>query len=649
MDYNKIAQDILDNVGGKSNVKQVTHCFTRLRFVLKDESKAKKEVVEHLEGVISVVVSGGQFQVVCGAKVTKIYDATIALVGEGLAGGSVDAVDVPQEKQPLGNLILQKITEIFTPLVPAIAAAGLIKGLLAAFAKIPGFDATNSTYIIMNTASNVIFYFMPIFLAYTAAKALKCSTVVAMMLGAFICHPTIDALVQDVATSSSIFGLPVIKMAFTIGESSKVFAYTESVIPIILGVIVLYFLEKFLKKVIPEILQLILVPGLSLIIMVPVMLVAVGPVGIYVGYLVQWLYTALYGFSPVLGGIIVGGLWGVCVIFGAHRALLPIGLNDVALSGTNTLMCFAGSANFSQAGAALGVMLKTKSKELKQVAASASLSAWLVGITEPAIYGCNLRLKKPMICAVIAGALGGGIMGIGNAVNTGFANNGILTIMSYYGEGTSLGQFLAYIIGICVAFFGGAILTYIVGFEDVDVKPAAAKALDTDLGSAASAEQEESSKISAGETVEIVSPVEGKAYPLEQVQDEVFASGALGKGIAVLPSKGEVAAPADCTVSVLYPTLHAIGLKLTDGTELLIHIGMDTVALNGDGFTKHVNEGDTIKKGTPIVSFDIDKIKAAGYDTTVSIIISNTGDFASVTGLPAEQADLNQVVIKAVK
>jgi len=445
MDYKKIAQDILDNVGGKSNVKQVTHCFTRLRFVLKDESKANKEVVEHLEGVISVVVSGGQFQVVCGAKVTKIYDATVALVGsEAAAGSSAEETSVPKQKQPLGNLILQKITEIFTPLVPAIAAAGLIKGLLAAFAKVPGFDTANSTYIIMNTASNVIFYFMPIFLAYTAAKALKCSTVVSMMLGAFICHPAIDALVQDVATSSTIFGLPVIKMAFTVGESSKVFAYTESVIPILLGIIVLYFLEKLLKKVIPEILQLILVPGLSLIIMVPVMLVVVGPVGIYVGYIIQWLYTALYGFNPILGGIIVGGLWGVCVIFGAHRALLPIGLNDVALTGTNTLMCFAGAANFSQAGAALGVMLKTKSKELKQVAASASLSAWLVGITEPAIYGCNLRLKKPMVCAVIAGAVGGGIMGIGKAVNTGFANNGILTIMSYYGEGTSFGQFMAY-------------------------------------------------------------------------------------------------------------------------------------------------------------------------------------------------------------
>ena len=646
MDYNKVAQDIIDNVGGKSNVKQVTHCFTRLRFILKDESKAKKEIVEHLEGVISVVVSGGQFQVVCGAKVTKIYDAAVAILGDSVAAASSGSeVDIPQEKQSFGNLILQKITEIFTPLVPAIAAAGLIKGLLAAFAKIPGFDSTTSTYVIMNTASNVIFYFMPIFLAYTTAKALKCSTVVSMMLGAFICHPTIDALVQDVATKSTIFGLPVIKMEFAVGESSKIFAYTESVIPIILGVIVLYFLEKFLKKVIPEILQLILVPGLSLIIMVPVMLVVVGPVGIYVGYIIQWLYTALYGFSPILGGIIVGGLWGVCVIFGAHRALLPIGLNDVAMTGTNTLMCFAGSANFAQAGAALGVMFKTKSKELKQVAASSTLSAWLVGITEPAIYGCNLRLKKPMICAVIAGAAGGAIMGIGNAVNTGFANNGILTIMSYYGEGTSFGQFMAYIIGICVAFFGAAVLTYIVGFEDVDAAPAGAKALDADLdmGSAASAPAR------TGETLEIAAPVEGKAYPLNEVQDEVFASEALGKGIAILPSKGEVVAPADCTVSVLYPTLHAIGLKLADGTELLIHIGMDTVAMNGDGFTKHVNEGDSIKKGTPIVSFDIDKIKAAGHDTTVSVLISNTGDFASVEGIPAEHADLGQVVIKAVK
>ena len=640
MDYKKAAQDILDNVGGKANVKQVTHCFTRLRFILKDESKANKQVVEHLEGVISVVVSGGQFQVVCGAKVTKIYDATIALLGGQAASSSADQEETIQlQKQSLGNVILQKITEIFTPLVPAIAASGLIKGLLAVFAKVPGFDTTNSTYVIMNTASNVIFYFIPIFLAYTAAKALKCSTIVAMMLGAFICHPTIDAMVQDVATRSTIFGLPVIKMAFTVGESTKIFAYTESVIPILLGVIVLALLERLLSRVIPEILQLILVPGISLIVMVPVMLVVVGPVGIYVGYLIQWLYTAMYTFSPVLGGIIVGGLWGVFVIFGAHRALLPIGLNDVAMTGTNTLMCFAGSANFSQAGAALGVMLKTKDAGLKQVAASASLSAWLVGVTEPAIYGCNLRLKKPMICAVIAGALGGGIMGIGKAVNTGFANNGILTIMSYWGEGTTFGQFMAYVIGILVAFVGAAVLTYLVGFEDVDVKPAPA--------STAAPEQLDAPQ--EGTVAEIAAPVEGKAYPLNEVPDDVFASGALGQGIGILPSKGMVVAPADCTVSVIHSTLHAMGLKLQDGTELLIHIGVDTVEMNGDGFHCYVSEGETVKKGAPLISFDIDKIKAAGHDTTVSVVVSNSDEFHKVTGLPGDHVDLNCSIIRTQK
>lgn len=637
MDYNKVAQDILDNVGGKSNVKNVTHCFTRLRFVLKDNSKADKSVVEHLEGVISVVEAGGQLQVVCGAKVTKIYEAVLPLIGEleESSGGE-------GQKGGAMNLVLQKISEIFTPIVPAIAAAGLIKGLLSAAGRLSAFDAftATSTYTILNTASNIIFYFMPVFLAYTTAKALKCSQIISMLLGAFLCHPVIDALIQDVETASTIFGLPVIKKAFTIGESTKVFSYTESVIPIILAVIVLSFLEKWLKKVIPEILQVILVPGISLIVMIPVMLVVVGPVGIYVGYAIQWLYQALYSFSPLLGGIIVGGLWGVFVIFGAHRALLPIGLNDVAISGTNTLMCFAGSANFSQAGAALGVMLKSKNADTKQVAGAATVSAFLVGITEPAIYGCNLRLKKPMICAVIAGALGGAIMGIGNAVNTGFANNGILTIMSYYGEGTSFGRFLAYLIGIAVAFFGAAVLTYFVGFDEGE---------SGSLGKAAPAKDHAPKALGTGTVVEIASPVEGKAYPLEEVQDEVFASGALGKGIAVLPAKGEVTAPADCTVSVLYPTLHAMGLQLENGVELLIHIGMDTVRLEGEGFAKHVNEGDRITKGTKIVSFDIDKIKKAGYDTTVSVVVSNMEAFSQVEGVPMESADNSRTVIRAIR
>ncbi len=638
MDYKKIAGDIIQHVGGKENIKGMTHCFTRLRFVLNDGKKANKAVVERLEGVISVVIAGGQFQVVCGNKVTKIYDAAVELLGGEIGEGG--AGDAPAEKQSIGNVIIQKLGEIFTPLVPAIAAAGLIKGLLAAAAKIPGFDATNSTYVIMNTASNIIFYYMPLFLAYTTAKALKCSPIIAMMLGGLICHPTIDGIVQDVATKSSIFGLPVIKMAFTVGESTRVFAYTESVIPIILGVIVLSFLEKFLKKHVPEILQLILVPGLSLIIMVPVMLVVVGPVGIYVGYAVQFLYTALYGFSPILGGIIVGGLWGVCVIFGAHRALLPIGLNDVALTGTNTLMCFAGSANFAQAGAALGVMVKTKSPNLKQVSASAALSAWLVGVTEPAVYGCNLRLKKPMICAVIAGAAGGAIMGIGRAVNTGFANNGILTIMSYWGEGTSFGQFMAYIIGICTAFFGSAVLTYIVGFED---DPVAAPA----PAQTAPAPVTPVTTVSGDST--IVSPVKGKAIALSQVADEVFSTGVLGQGYAVIPAEGKVVAPADCQIQLIHDTNHAIGLLTDDGVELLIHVGINTVELNGTHFTRVAKDGTHVAKGTTLLTFDIDKIKAAGYDTTVTIIVTNTDDYSDIRAITAGQADSSTNALAVVR
>ena len=333
-------------------------------------------------------------------------------------------------------------------------------------------------------------------------------------------------------------------------------------------------------------------------------------------------------FSPILGGTIVGGLWSVFVIFGAHRALLPIGLNDVAITGTNTLMCFAGSANFAQAGASLGVMLKTKDKDLKQIAMAATIPAFLVGITEPAIYGCNLRLKKPMFCAVIAGAIGGAIMGLGSAVNTGFANNGILTIMTYYGEGTALYQFMAYLIGILVAFLGAAILTYFVGFEDMEKK----------------AESEESIKIEKG-SIRITSPVEGEAIKLENVKDEVFSSEAMGKGVAVIPTTGEVLAPEDCTVSVIFPTKHAIGLTLDSGIELLIHIGMNTVDLNGEFFEQHVQAGMHVTKGTKIVSFDKEAIEKAGYDVTVPVVVSNSNLFKSIETISNGHVDENIEVI----
>ncbi len=657
MDYKEIASEILENVGGAGNVKDLSHCFTRLRFVLKDPNLANKEAVERTEGVIQVVVAGGQFQVVCGSKVNKIYDEILPMVNVSAESGE----EIEEEKGSLWNWILQTISKIFTPLVPAIAASGLIKGILSIVTRAGWMADTNSTYVILNCASNIIFYFMPVFLAYTTADTLKCNKVNAMVLGGFLCHPTIEALMTavdefGVLTKSTIFGLPVIKCAFTIGESTRIFSYTESVIPIILAVILLCILEKFLYKVIPEMFQIILVPGLCLLIMVPVTLVVVGPVGIYVGYIMQWLYQNLYDFNHILGGAVIGGLWGVCVIFGAHRALLPIGLNDVAISGTNTLMCFAGSANFSQAGAALGVMLKTKSRNLRQVAGAAALSAGVVGITEPAIYGCNLRLKRPMVCAIIAGAAGGAIMGIGNAVNTGFANNGVLTIATYYGEGTSFGQFMAYIIGICVAFFGAAILTYIVGFED-DKDPVPAGAVDatalnapgnTISAAATVTDQERQSVSGTPVSTNVYACADGNVIDISQVKDEVFNSGALGKGVGIEPKEGHVYAPADCDIALIAETKHAIGLTLPNGAELIIHIGLDTVKLNGQYFTQRAQEGAHVKKGDPIMDFDLDAIKAAGYDPTVCFVVSNTDAFPTVNTFSGFEGNVDTPVIEII-
>ncbi len=511
MNMNKTAEDILRHVGGRENIRDLSHCFTRLRFVLKDESKVDREAINRLEGVIQTIVSGGQFQVVLGAKVNQSYEGVLQAM-EREAGtwepGSEsrelgtkpqqsgaerreqrsiihEPVPAPIRPQEPGsakktsrspsdhlNTALQTISKIFTPLIPSIAASGLIKGLLTAAKMIAaqrGVDiASNDTYILLFAASQIIFYFMPIFLGYTAARALKCSEVIAMTIGGFLCFPQIDGIIQDVSAVTRIFGIPVVKGAWTIGDSTRVFSYTESVIPILLAVFALSYLERALKRLIPQVLQIILVPGLSLIVMVPLTLSLLGPVGIWVGNMIQTVYYGLMNFNAILGGAVVGGLWGVFVIFGAHRALLPVGLNDVAVSGRQNLLAFAGAANFSQGGAALGVLLRTKNRELKGIAASSVISAVLVGITEPAIYGCNLPLKKPMVCAIICGAVGGAVMGLGGVYGDAFANNGVLTIFTYAAFG--MREFMFYLAGIGVAFFGAAVLTWLVGFDDINRK-----------------------------------------------------------------------------------------------------------------------------------------------------------------------------------
>lgn len=635
MNYNQIAKDILINVGGSGNVKGLTHCFTRLRFQLKDSKKANKDTIEHLEGVISVVESGGQFQVVLGTKVNQVYDAIIPMI-------SIDeTTEISDEKVSIWNRILIAVSAMFTPMVPAIAASGLLKGFLT-IAKImaakQGVDITvNQTYTLIMAGTDALFYFMPVILAYTSAKVFKANEFIAMALGGTMCYPSVVALMtgKDVV---SMFGVTITKAS-----------YASSVIPIIIGVFILSYVQKFLEKIIPEILKIILVPGLSLLVMLPATFMVFGPIGIYIGNAITFVYAGMMNLSPAICGAFIGGMWCVFVIFGAHRALLPIGINDVAQFGHQNLLAFAGAANFSQGGAALGVMLKTKNKDLKTVAASAAISASVCGITEPAIYGCNLRLKRPMIYAIICGAIGGAIMGVGGVYGDSFANNGILTFATYAAFGMK--PFVYYLVGVGVSFFGAMILTYLFGFDEMGdkKKKTEATAVEQTTESNTTAETKNHELDPSEADLFLYSPIEGEAVSMTKVNDEVFSSMALGNGIAIIPEKGEVVAPEDCTVTLIYPTLHALGLMLDNGVEMIIHVGINTVQLEGKHFKKFVEEGSHIKKGTKILSFDIDALKKEGYDTIVPIIVSNTTAFQQVSGITGKGANLEKSVIAIKK
>lgn len=603
MDYQAIAKEILKDVGGKDNIVDVTHCYTRLRFVLKDTKQANKEALLQTEGVISVVESGGQYQVVLGNKVAHVYNALEPLLAQQLTTKTST-----KEKNSLGNRILNTVAAIFTPVVPAIAASGMLKGILAIAVMVANnFYQVDlkplNTYIILSAACDALFYFMPVILGYSAAKVFKTNEYIAMVIGATLCYPTIVSLMTE-ESAVTLFGLHVTKAN-----------YVSTVIPIILAIFILAYVQRFLEKVIPEVLKIIMVPTLSLLLMIPATLLLFGPIGIYLGDGVNWLYYYIMNLSPILLGGFIGGIWCVLVIFGAHRGLVPIGINDVARTGRQNLLAFAGAANFSQAGAAFGVFVRTKNKDLKAVAASATVTA-LFGITEPAIYGANLRLKKPMIYAVASGAAGGALMGWGGSYGTAFANQGLLTIPVYAEAGTK--AFICYLLGCGIAFFCAFLLTIFLGFNDLPLDES---------------RQEPGLKTEAGTVKEkqrIQAPVQGQLVSLDQINDEVFASQQMGKTLAIYPTEEQIVSPGNGQVTALYPTHHAIGLKLDNGAEILLHIGINTVELKGRGFETFVKVGERVRLGQKLLSFDKQIIQAAGYDPTVLVIVTNTAEMAVI-------------------
>lgn len=626
MSYEKLAKEIIQGVGGEKNVGSLVHCATRLRFVLKDNSKADKAKLEKTDGIITVKESGGQFQVVIGNTVPEVYNAIGKI--SGILNDSSKKEDKPNGgKFGFGSLV-DVISSIFAPLLGVMAGAGILKGLLLIASNFKWLEATDSTYIILFAAADSLFYFLPVLLAVTTARKFGGNIFTAVTIAGALLYPSITAL-KSAEGSVDFFGIPVIMMS-----------YSSTVIPIILSVIVMSKLEKLCNRYIHESVKNFITPLISLVIMLPLTLIAFGPFGVYVGNGIADVLLAVFSFSPLLAGALLGAGWQVLVIFGVHWGLVPVFINNVAVYGKDSIKPPATASVFAQTGAALGVMLKTKNKKLKTLAGSATLSA-LFGITEPAVYGVTLPLKRPFIAGIIGGGVGGAI--IGQAGTQAFASGapGLLTLPIFYGPG---GQgFPGLILGIATSFVLSAVLTYIMGFKDPaeeeeTVKSAEAKADNVQRQAA------DKSSVTA------LSPISGIVVPLEEVPDPAFSSEAMGKGIAIEPDSGRVVAPFEGTVTVAFKKKHALAVVSDEGAEILVHVGIDTVKLDGEFFTSYIEEGERVKAGQLLLEFDLEQIRAAGYHTVTPVIVTNTLDYADVLPLQIgqirEQDELLHIVSK---
>ncbi|MCG7376516.1 beta-glucoside-specific PTS transporter subunit IIABC [Paenibacillus sp. ACRSA] len=617
MSQQKLAKEIVELVGGEKNVVSLVHCATRLRFVLKDDSKADKAKLEKTDGVIAVKENGGQFQVVVGNKVPEVYSA----IGEisNILNDSSDKEKPKKSAKGLGGII-DVISSIFAPLLGVMAGAGILKGLLLIASNVGWLETTETTYIILYAASDSLFYFLPLLLAVTTARKFQGNAFVALTIAGALIYPTIVTLKTE-GTPTDFFGIPVILMS-----------YSSTVIPIILAVIVMSKLEKFFNKTLHDSVKNFVTPLFLLVIMVPLTLLVFGPIGVYTGNAIAAALVAAFGFSPLIAGAIMGATWQLLVIFGIHWGLVPVFINNVAVHGRDGVKPAAAASIFAQTGAAFGVMLKTKNKKLKTLAGSSTLTA-LFGITEPAIYGVTLPLKRPFIAGVIGGAVGGAI--IGQAGTQAFASGapGLLTLPIFYGPG---GQgFPGLILGITVSFVVSAVLTYIMGFKD-PVEEEATTATVT---------EEAPARTLAVADEQVFSPIEGTIVSLTEVPDPAFSSGAMGDGIAIEPTIGRVVAPFDGTVTVAFKKKHALAVVSDTGAEILVHVGVDTVKLDGQHFTSHIQEGDRVKAGDLLLEFDIAQIKAAGYHTVTPIIVTNSANYEKVVPMATGQVQTQEALL----
>ncbi|EPY4568838.1 PTS system beta-glucoside-specific transporter subunit IIABC [Klebsiella variicola] len=600
MGYEALAKDILSHVGGKENIASLIHCATRLRFKLKDNALANAEGLKTNPGIIMVVESGGQFQVVVGNHVSDVWQAVCAEAG---IGDNTPVSSETKAKSSFLSTAIDIISAIFTPFIGVMAASGILKGLLA-LGVVSGLLNTDSgTYKILFAASDALFYFFPVILGYTAGKKFGGSPFVTMAIGGALMHPLMiqafEATKAPGAPEEYFFGIPV-----------TFINYSSSVIPIIIAAWVSSLLERRCSPLFPSAVRNFFTPLVCIAVVTPLTFLVIGPVATWLSQMLAQGYQWIYHIAPWLAGGVMGAIWQICVIFGLHWGLAPLMINNLTVLGHDSMVPMLLPAIMGQVGAALGVLLRTRDARMKALAGSA-VSAGLFGITEPAVYGVNLPNRRPFVFGCIAGALGGAFIGLSQTQIFSFGLPSILTIPQLIPP-TGL-DFTVW--GAVIAMFSAAALACaMTWFAGIPAEKPQAPAIQEDK---------------KGEN-DVLSPLSGTVLALEKVPDATFSSGLLGHGVAIIPDDNRVIAPFDGEVASLFQTRHAIGLLSESGVEVLIHVGIDTVKLDGQYFTAHVNVGDKIRAGDLLIEFDRQAIRNAGYDLVTPVIISNSEDYREV-------------------
>ena len=636
--YNELAKDIVKNIGGKENVISLTHCITRLRFKLKDESIAKDDVLKNMSGIVTVMKSGGQYQVVIGNHVPEVYADVCELI-------DIDNLSSKEEPKKSGRLLdrgIDIVSGIFQPILGIMAACGMVKGLNALFIALGLYSDTSGGALIINAIGDGLFTFLPLFLGYTSAKKFGLKPMIGLVIGAIMCYPGI----QSGAISSmgdamytlftgtmfespvyiSFFGIPVISID-----------YTGTVIPVILSVYFASKCEKVFNKFVPDLVKFFFVPMLTLLVALPITFIVIGPIATFGSTIISEFVFAVRDFSPLIAGAIVGFTWQILVIFGMHWGFIPVYINNIMTNGYDNVMMPFFACTFATSAVVLAIFFKTKDKKIKEMALPNFISG-VFGVTEPAIYGILLPLKKPFIISCITGGIGGAFYGFFNLRKFMVGGMGIFELPAMIEPDGAMGNLIVALLGIVISMVVGFVLTMIF-YKDKEKVEEVMEIVE---------ENNNEVKSNSLKKVVISSPIKGETIKLEDIEDAAFATGVLGQGLAIKPTEGKVVAPVSGEVTTLFPSLHAIGITSDEGVEILIHVGLDTVQLEGKGFKAHVKQGDKIVKGQELVTFDIDFIQESGYSIVTPVVVTNYNDYFEIAATESKSLELGDKAITVI-